>query len=412
MAELSLMAQRGELTESDEVRWSRQRNWRPAAEVDGLLDSEPADPTSPTPAGTPDSGQALGQAEDSSTPNDDDQSPVLELESTDVESGDEASDSTTRDAASATDTVTDFLNETATSATTYQLSEPPIEDAAAAVTDLSNGKEHHGDDGEWRLEDALAEQSHSFKLEETSAPSQVANSLPPLPVPSPLPIPAPLQSTPQPSPQKPTPISMPKLGRSDTILDVVYDNVLEPVFSRVPILANWPGVAAAIAVVALLVFMMIPSYEGANVSGRVTLDGQPLSDATISFTNLKQGFGASAIVGPDGAFEVITLKGGMRPGTYSVAVMPLKPESPKVVGELQRQYSESKNGDMHDEAMMMEEGELGMSQNRPTNESEQEKFQLPPTTIPFQYRSIQTSGISKEIAADRRNDLLIELATN
>ena len=37
-AELSLMVQRGELTETDEVRWSRQRLWCPAGEADGLFD--------------------------------------------------------------------------------------------------------------------------------------------------------------------------------------------------------------------------------------------------------------------------------------------------------------------------------------------------------------------------------------
>ena len=139
---------------------------------------------------------------------------------------------------------------------------------------------------------------------------------------------------------------------------------------------------------------------------------QPLTDATISFTDLKNGFGASAVVAPDGTFEVITLKGGMRPGTYSVAVMPLKPESPEIVSELQRQFSESHNGGMRDEETMMDsQGEPEDRPDRLSKEPEKEIFDLPATTIPFNYRSIQTSGISKEITEDGPNELLIELAT-
>jgi hypothetical protein len=401
-AELSLMVQRGELTETDEVRWSKQRLWRAAVEADGLFDPT-AEQTETAKPSTAKSHfvEATEPLAESQTHDSDVQS--LTMEFAEFESEDSSLDSSMHDGKSLTDTATDLLDETATSANTFQLSEAPIDDAA--LTDLSTGEEQSGDDGEWRLEDGLAEQSDDFESEETFAPSLVANSLPPLPVP-PL-----LRTTPQPSPQKPPPISMPKMGRSDTVFDVVYDNVLEPVFNRVPILATWPGVAAAITVVALLVFMMIPSYEGANVSGRVTLDEQPLSDATISFTDLKQGFGASAIVGPDGAFEVITLKGGMKPGTYSVAIMPLKPETPEIVSELQRQYSESKNGGVHDE-VMMGEGEPGYQPGRSSEEAEEETFELPATTIPFNYRSIQTSGISKEITEDGPNELLIELVAN
>lgn len=188
--------------------------------------------------------------------------------------------------------------------------------------------------------------------------------------------------------------------------------MLEPVFDRVPLLRTWPGVATIVVVLVIAALMMSPSYEGAEVSGRVTLNGQPVTDATISFTDLKNGFGASAVVGSDGTFEVVTLKGGMNPGTYSVAIMPLKPESPEVVGELQRQFSESQNGSMHDEAIMIDEGEPGHQPSGSSSETEKETFKLPATTIPFNYRSIQTSGISKEITEDGPNELLIELVAN
>ncbi|NQV28603.1 MAG: FHA domain-containing protein [Rhodopirellula sp.] len=139
---------------------------------------------------------------------------------------------------------------------------------------------------------------------------------------------------------------------------------------RVPLLKTWPGIATVVTglVLAGLVvaaLLMRPSYDGTEVSGMVTLNGQPRTDATISFTDLQSGFGASAVVGPNGEFEVVTLKGGMKPGTCNIAVMPMKPDA---------------------------------------------NSQVPPSAIPFHCRSIQTSGITREITDEGPNDLLIELA--
>ena len=418
-AELSLMAQRGELTESDEVRWSKQRNWRPAATTDGLFDAEPdaeSNENPKAPATQPvTSHQPVEERADKrliEQGDKDDQSWTGEFESLD-----DSEESSFHDRDSTRDTATDFLDETATSGNTLRPADPPMDDrdeikVESEVVDQEVADDP-GSDDEWRLADAPAEHEAPFSPPEASFPSQTESSLPPLPVPrplpnsQPLPVPPPLNVAPRPVPYNPPP--MPKIGRSNTILDVIYDSVLEPVFDRVPLLRTWPGVATVVAALVIAALMMSPSYEGAEVSGRVTLNGQPVTDVTISFTDLKNGFGASAVVDRDGTFEVITLKGGMKPGTYSVAVMPLKPESPEVVSELQRQFSESKNGGMHDEEMMMGEGEPGYRPSRSSDESEEETFKLPATTIPFNYRSIQTSGISKEITEEGPNELLIEL---
>lgn len=366
-SELSLMVQRGELTKTDEVRWSRQRLWRPASEADGLFESKVGDVESA------DQEVAASHAGDASEPA--------------VEPGNYDSDDR--------------------SATIeFEFAEFDSEDSEVETPSLNIKRDQGSNAAEWQLEDAQAELADEIGASEPLVPSLAANTLPPLPVPPPL------KATPQAIPQSSPPINIPKVGRSDSWLDVVYHNILEPILIRVPILQTWPGVAAVIAAVLLMFFMMGSTYEGAAVSGKVTLNGQPLSDATISFTDLKNGFGASAIVGPDGTFEVITLKGGMKPGTYNVAVMPLKPESPEIVSELQRQFSESQNVGMHDEEMMMGEGYSGASPSRSSKEPEDESFELPATTIPFNYRSIQTSGISKEITEDGPNELQIELVTN
>lgn len=422
-AELSLMAQRGELTKSDEVRWSRQRIWRPASTTDGLFDAEPntesnEKPEAPAtkPVTSHQTVEEPAAERETAQSDENDQSWTGEFAALD-----DSEESSIHDRDSTRDTATDFLDETTTSANMFQLAEPPLDDSRETngesevvgdeVVDESGSK-----NDEWRLANAPAEDQAPFSPPDASLPTQSETSLPPLPVPEPqpvsqtVPVPPPVNVTPEPAPYKPPP--MPKIGQSDTWLDVIYDSVLEPVFDRIPLLRTWPGVATIVVALVMAALMMSPSYEGAEVSGRVTLNGQPVSDVTISFTDLKNGFGASAIVGPDGAFEVVTLKGGMKPGTYSVAVMPLKPESPEVVGELQRQFSESQNGDMNDEALMMSEGDPGYQPGGSSSETEEGTFKLPATTIPFNYRSIQTSGISKEITEDGPNELLIELVTN
>ena len=410
-AELSLMVQRGELTETDEVRWSRQRLWCPAGEADGLFDVKVKDADLPAQESTvqrPAESHAAGIPElttEFGSHAGEDQSATVKFEFSEVESKDGSLDSSMHDGKSLADTVTDLLNETATSANKFRLSDPPIDDSENQAPVLSSNEEQHGDDAAWRLADSSTAAA-SILDEESPLPALTGNRLPPLPVP------IPLKASPQVVPQTSPSINIAKVGRSDSWLDVVYENVLEPVLTRVPILQTWPGVAAVAAAVLLMFFMMRPSYEGAAVSGKVTLNGQPLTDATISFTDLKNGFGASAIVGSDGTFEVVTLKGGMKPGTYSVAIMPLKPESPVVVSELQRRFAKSQDVGMHTPEMMMGEGEPGYRPGDSLKEPEEETFVLPGTTIPLASRSIQTSGISKEITEEGPNELLIELVAN
>ena len=417
-AELSLMVQRGELTENDEVRWSRQRLWRQAAEADGLFGPKVKDTESPKGVESPvrELGSQTRGESHSAEPSEsiaepdnhesDDQSGTIEFEFAEFQSEDGSLDSSTPEEKSLTDTATDLLNETATSANTFKLSAPPL-DKNEDQASVADGYENEiNDNADSRSEVVPAESTDNFAIDEPPVSEPVLSKLPPLPVPPQL------KEAPRAIPQKSPPISIPNVVRSDSWLDVIYDNFLEPIFNRVPILQTWPGIATVVAVVLLMFFMMNPSYEGAAVSGKVTLNGQPVTEATISFTDLKNGFGASAIVGPDGTFEVVTLKGGMQPGTYSVAIMPLKPESPEVISELQRQFSASQNGSMQDEEMMTEEGYQEASSSQSPKEPDEETFDLPPATIPFTYRSIQTSGITKEVTEDGPNEFLIELVTN
>ena len=58
------------------------------------------------------------------------------------------------------------------------------------------------------------------------------------------------------------------------------------------------------------------------VHGKVSFDGQPVSEGTIRFEN-KHGVSLNANLGPDGNYQVQTYEGlGLPPGTYQVAVVP------------------------------------------------------------------------------------------
>jgi len=61
-----------------------------------------------------------------------------------------------------------------------------------------------------------------------------------------------------------------------------------------------------------------------SMSGTVTLNGEPLADAQVTFipTGDTQGIGAGAWTGPDGRYQLIDRRGqpGTQPGTYKVTI--------------------------------------------------------------------------------------------
>jgi hypothetical protein len=62
-----------------------------------------------------------------------------------------------------------------------------------------------------------------------------------------------------------------------------------------------------------------------KVSGKVTLQGQPLSSGVVLFSNEKLGAGASAKLDPTGSYQ---LDAPLPVGSYQVAVQPPPPPAP------------------------------------------------------------------------------------
>jgi hypothetical protein len=61
-----------------------------------------------------------------------------------------------------------------------------------------------------------------------------------------------------------------------------------------------------------------------EVSGKVTLGGQPLTEGVVVFENAAAGISVNATLGPDGTYTAKTYdRNGLPPGTYQVAVKPV-----------------------------------------------------------------------------------------
>jgi hypothetical protein len=72
-----------------------------------------------------------------------------------------------------------------------------------------------------------------------------------------------------------------------------------------------------------------PGEELGKVSGRVTFQGEPISEGLIIFSNEELGVFMSAEIGSDGTYEVEMAKGyGLPLGTYHVAITPPLIEHP------------------------------------------------------------------------------------
>ena len=88
---------------------------------------------------------------------------------------------------------------------------------------------------------------------------------------------------------------------------------------------------------AALVFSMLfcgcgESEVRGRITGKVTFEGQAVSEGLVLFSNIEKGINMTSIIKPDGSYEVVTPKGnGLPTGTYQVSVCP--PRAKLVTGE-------------------------------------------------------------------------------
>ena len=98
---------------------------------------------------------------------------------------------------------------------------------------------------------------------------------------------------------------------------------------------------AKVAASALSAFFLLgcsPSEPLGQVEGRVTFQGQPVTEGTINFSSAS-GAGAESALGADGKYAVSTPVGGLPPGEYAVTIVPAlyldksDPHTPPVMEE-------------------------------------------------------------------------------
>jgi len=66
-----------------------------------------------------------------------------------------------------------------------------------------------------------------------------------------------------------------------------------------------------------------PGEVRGQIAGKVTFNGQPLTEAVILFRQSMQGVNMTAELKPDGGYEIITAKGpGLPLGEYEVCICP------------------------------------------------------------------------------------------
>ncbi len=107
------------------------------------------------------------------------------------------------------------------------------------------------------------------------------------------------------------------------------------------------------------------------VSGKVTLDGQPLTGESVVFEDTARGISVNAPLAADGTFHARTYdKPGLPPGTYHVAIRP---------------------------------GAVGSGQAPLVGDAD--PTVAPPIAVPQRYRNIKTSELTTQVEAGKNPPL-------
>jgi hypothetical protein len=144
------------------------------------------------------------------------------------------------------------------------------------------------------------------------------------------------------------------------------------------------GVAVVLALIAGGYYFFTMGPAEAHVSGKVTLNGQPLAEAEVIYTefvvtdgNERQRGPVRSVTGPDGVYKVVGHKnGGISPGKYKVTV----------------------NKTMIQKGVLPDNVELkGEELSQVLQEAKEEKLIV--NLVPAPYQSLATTPLSFDIEA-------------
>lgn len=98
------------------------------------------------------------------------------------------------------------------------------------------------------------------------------------------------------------------------------------------------AIVVALVVIAFAGFHVIRTWSQTALTGRITLDGEPLADVMISLTGPATGDSGAGVSGSGGRFRIVTMDGELKPGTYQVTVHPLPTVDPNAERRIPEQY--------------------------------------------------------------------------
>ncbi|MEZ6138570.1 MAG: carboxypeptidase-like regulatory domain-containing protein [Pirellulaceae bacterium] len=129
------------------------------------------------------------------------------------------------------------------------------------------------------------------------------------------------------------------------------------------------------------------------VSGKVTLGGQPVEGATVTFLSSTGGRSASGKTGADGSFQLTTINtnDGARPGDYAVTIA-------KIESKLSGAVTDVEKGDYGDDyaAQMGAAASGDMSKVQKNN-------------LPEKYATAAESGLTRSVIKGEENNFLFDL---
>lgn len=91
--------------------------------------------------------------------------------------------------------------------------------------------------------------------------------------------------------------------------------------------SSWPIPICGLILLSVILMGCGSGEARGRIFGKVTFQGQAVSEGIVLFSNVEQGISMTSEIKPDGSYEVVTSKGDGLPvgGTYKVCVNPLPP---------------------------------------------------------------------------------------
>ncbi len=138
---------------------------------------------------------------------------------------------------------------------------------------------------------------------------------------------------------------------------------------------------------------------GLPVTGEVTLDGQPVEGAVVTFSPTDaDGVPATGTTDSTGRFNLSSAVGeGVAPGSYAVSIAKTAPQDLPA------------GPDPRERGPLQSPEQIEAARRAAEEAAADRRAPVGPATIPARYASPDTSGFTAEVAAGRENEFTFEM---